>query len=446
MAFDAQKNILNWNPAMEKLFGITSETAIGKSTDNPLMPSFFRDSPKTFVEEALKGSSFTFTESIDIQGLHMLEVTYFLILEENGEIDGGMAFFKEINNQTIINKVPSFIFNQFHDILETMNESFAAFNWNWEYTYVNKHAANSLKQPQESFIGKKIWDLFPDAKELAIYHHFHKVIEERKPLFFEDYVPAINKWFENRVYPITNGIAVFFHDITKRKEQQKAIEDLNDKLEEQNKNLLAQEEELRSQQEDLKASFSQLEERNFELDQIIYKTSHDLRSPLTSIMGLVNLVKIEKDDTMIRTYILMIENRIAKLDEFVKSMLNFSKANRTPFIAEEIDFNNMVDQCFQDLQFIPEFEKINKQLKVSKGTYKGDPLRLKIIFTNLISNAMKYKNDYEPNPFLLRSTSTFQHPMLTFGLRITVLASARYTSHLYLTCFLEDPQNRRVPA
>lgn len=400
IAFDAKKTILLWNPVMEKIFGIPSEFALGSSTDNPNMPAFFRDSPTTFVEEALKGRNFTFIYSDEHPELPMLEVTYFPLLDDSRVIVGGMAFLKEINQQNKINNIPSFIFNQFQDVLETMNESFAAFNENWEYTYVNKHTSNLFKQPQENLIGQNIWELFPDAKELSIYRNFHKVMEEREPLYFEVYVPAVNKWLENRVYPVTNGIAVFFNDITQRKEQQKAIEKLNEKLEEQNKNLLAQEEELRSQQEDLKQSLSQLEERNFELDQIIYKTSHDLRSPLTSIMGLVNLVKIEKDEAHIRTYILMIENRIAKLDEFVKSMLNFSKANRTPQFAEEIDFNQIIQQSYQDLQFLPGFDRIKKQQTITGGTFHSDSLRLKIIFSNLISNAIKYTNDNEEAPFL----------------------------------------------
>lgn len=68
-------------------------------------------------------------------------------------------------------------------------------------------------------------------------------------------------------------------------------------LEEQNKALKAQEEELRSQQDDLVSFVNQLEKRNFELDQIIYKTSHGIRSPLTSMMGLVNLIQDEPDES-----------------------------------------------------------------------------------------------------------------------------------------------------
>lgn len=398
MAFDLNKKITAWNPAIEILLKIPASAALGKSTDSERMPAFFKDSPRTFIEEALRGKHFTVIERDEIPHNPILEITYFPLIDNTQKIAGGMALFKEINQQILTHKTSLLFQDPSYGILEAMNEAFVTFDQEWRYTYVNQHAANSLKLPAEEIIGKKIWDFFPETKELPLYQYFQKAMKERKPIYFEDYIPAINKWFGNRIYPINNGIAVFFHDITHRKEQQNSIEQLNTQLEEQNKNLLAQEEELRSQQEDLKRSLLELEERNFELDQIMYKTSHDLRSPLTSIMGLVNLAKMEEDSSTIFSYILLIENRIAKLDEFVRSMLDFSKASRTPLEAMDIDFYQIIDQCFQSLQFIPAYQKVAKNVTITGTDFKGDALRLRIIFTNLISNAIKYTDSFVEDP------------------------------------------------
>lgn len=400
IVFDQEKTIHIWNPAMEALFGIEATEAIGKKTDHKRMPAFFRDNPTTFVEEALRGKSLTITHSDDEERVPMLEISYFPLIQTNGKLAGGTALFKKVSKQIQLQKAAKSIQSQLHDVLETMSESFVALDKSWHYTYVNHHAANFFKVPQEFLIGKNIWELFPNIKKTEVYKRFHQVMKERKPLYFESFIPDLNKWFGNRVFPVSNGIVVFLRDITKEKRQREAIEKLNVKLEDQNKNLIAQEEELRAQQEDLMLSLSQLEERNFELDQIIYKTSHDIRSPLTSMMGLVNLVKAETDVSKIKSYILLIENRITKLDEFVKSMLNFSKVSRTPVEKETIDFNKIIHECFKSLEFIPSYNKIEKEIKVEGGPFKGDSLRLKIIFTNLISNAVKYVNPHQEAPYI----------------------------------------------
>ena len=93
---------------------------------------------------------------------------------------------------------------------------------------------------------------------------------------------------------------------------------MNDTLGEQNIQLYPREYEL-------KVTLEKLSERNFDLDQLMYKTSHDLRSPLSSIIGLVSLSKIDKDETNIHQYLVKIEGRIKKLDEFIKSMLTSAK-------------------------------------------------------------------------------------------------------------------------
>jgi signal transduction histidine kinase len=98
------------------------------------------------------------------------------------------------------------------------------------------------------------------------------------------------------------------------------IEVLNDDLASQNWKLAAQE-------EDLKTTLEELSERNFELDQIMYKTSHDLRSPLSSILGLVNLANLDPEKSNHLIYLNKIEGRIKKLDEFIRSMLNYAKSS-----------------------------------------------------------------------------------------------------------------------
>ncbi len=144
--------------------------------------------------------------------------------------------------------------------------------------------------------------------------------------------------------------------------------------------------------EELNALNEELLERNFELDQLVYKTSHDLRSPLRSVLGLTNLMKLENPDQI--EYFDRIEERILKMDEFIKSMLNYSRTNRLDLKNEDVHFPDIIEACVTDLEYLDGFNEF-KIIETYTGTFseiKVDKLRLSIVFNNIISNAFKYRN------------------------------------------------------
>ncbi|QHT70799.1 PAS domain-containing protein [Rhodocytophaga rosea] len=133
-----------------------------------------------------------------------------------------------------------------------------------------------------------------------------------------------------------------------------------------------------------------LKERNFELDQFVYKTSHDLRAPLMTILGLVRLIKGEPLPDSVSQYVDLIENRVNKLDGFIKSTLDYSRNTRTDVEYEKIDLNGLVKETFAALELMKNFERLAISLHIADGDFYSDLFRLRIIFSNLISNAVKY--------------------------------------------------------
>jgi signal transduction histidine kinase len=133
----------------------------------------------------------------------------------------------------------------------------------------------------------------------------------------------------------------------------------------------------------------------------VYKVSHDLRSPLVTILGLVNLTKIEEELPIIKNYIDLIENRVSKLDSFLKSMLNYLKINRTEISLEKINFEEIIQEVLTDLEFMTDFKRVKKQWVLhGEADFFSDPLRIRVIFQNIISNAIKYQDMYESNSYL----------------------------------------------
>ncbi|MBL6447459.1 PAS domain S-box protein [Fulvivirga sp. 29W222] len=184
-------------------------------------------------------------------------------------------------------------------------------------------------------------------------------------------------------------------DITEIKMAEDKLTKLNEELRKQN---LA----LASREEELNVALRELSDRNFELDQLVYKTSHDLRSPLTSILGLVNIAKIDEDQEHQAEYLSRIEKSILKLDEFVCSMLNYAKASRSEVKMESFELRTLIENCINDLEYLESFKRVKTTLTIEgeKKSFKSDPLRLKIIVSNIISNAYKYVNPEEANSYL----------------------------------------------
>jgi signal transduction histidine kinase len=143
---------------------------------------------------------------------------------------------------------------------------------------------------------------------------------------------------------------------------------------------------------DLEYTLIELQERNQELDQYVYKVSHDIRSPVASITGVLNLIKMEEPPVKIRHYLDMVENRISKLDDFIRSVLSHSKSLNAPFVSEPIDFTKLIRECWEELEFEEGWSMVQLNILSPPPDFKGDQTRLEIVFKNLLANGVRYRN------------------------------------------------------
>jgi PAS domain S-box-containing protein len=113
------------------------------------------------------------------------------------------------------------------DILERITDGFYALNNDWQITYWNREAEQMLGKTRQEVLGRTIWESFPDAVHLNFYGLYHKALTEQKPVYFEGYYPPRNIWAEMSIYPSTNGLSVFFKNITARKETEEELHKLS---------------------------------------------------------------------------------------------------------------------------------------------------------------------------------------------------------------------------
>lgn len=153
--------------------------------------------------------------------------------------------------------------------------------------------------------------------------------------------------------------------------------------------------------EKLKNRNDSLKKINNELDSFVYRASHDLRAPLSSLMALVNLAKSEPDMKMLKEYIFHQEKSIKKLDAYIVDILNLSKNARKDIESLPINLKELLEDLLSQYAFIPNFESIEKIVEINEDVpLYSDRKRLMIIMNNLISNALRYSDPSKKHSYL----------------------------------------------
>lgn len=155
--------------------------------------------------------------------------------------------------------------------------------------------------------------------------------------------------------------------------------------------------------ESLQTQNEELLKINRELDSFVYSVSHNLKAPLMSVLGLLNLAKMEdeKHGNVFTQYFGMMERSIHKLDDTLKEILEYSRNARNELTVERVDIRKVINDNLERMQYLPGSELITKDVYIEgDAELFSDSYRLSVIFNNLISNAIKYSDPYKPNQFL----------------------------------------------
>lgn len=145
----------------------------------------------------------------------------------------------------------------------------------------------------------------------------------------------------------------------------------------------------------------ELKKVNIELDRFVYSVSHDLRSPLSSIQGLINIAKLSHDQNEIRHILSMIQDRVNSQEHFIKEIIDYSRNSRTETRRDPVDLDALVREIVNTLRFSLHADRIDFKIAIESETILlSDRTRLTVVLSNLIGNAIKYHDFSKPDPFV----------------------------------------------
>jgi PAS domain S-box-containing protein len=333
---------------------------------------------------ALTGSAIKVEEAFEMDGRTYYWEIHFKASKGRGNTSVISVFSRDITVRKAYQK--KIIENEANvrSILNTIEDSIWLVNSSYELIDFNKAFYKKYKQAfgVKVLKGENILELIPpelvELKEQ--WRGRYETGFKGRPGKFTDTFTLDKdfKIFEVKTFPIledglVRGLTVYSRDITSQTRAE---------------NLLKQQNE-------------ELTKINEELDRFVYSASHDLRAPLMSVKGLLNMIRLDPDKKNSDHYLTLIEKSVSKLDNFILDIINYSRNSRMQVILKEIDFQELLRESIDSLKYMEGAEKVRsiRNIEVYKPFY-SDYSRMLILFNNIISNAVRYRDHRKNDSFL----------------------------------------------
>jgi PAS domain S-box-containing protein len=370
---DAEGNIVDANTKACEMFGYSKEEFLHKNIKD-LTNSEYGKATSARVTDKYRQNILLERSFIKKDGLPLtVEISARLL--ENG---GHQAILRDITERKKLENVLKESERKFRALIENASDMILILNQAQVIQYVSPSASKILHYSEQQMLGLDTIHLIHE-KDRPKYRDFLNTLLQSPDTkhFLQDLriqksnreyryieVVGVNLLKDN----VINGIIINIHDVTERKNTE-----------------------------------IQLLNTNFELDSFVYRASHDMKAPLRSIMGLINITKKEAQNTPNLTeYFNMMEVSVVKLDNFLKNLTNFVRDSRLEISPEEINFEEVINESLNSLKFIENAHIIAIVKKIDvKSKFFSDFNRISTIINNLLSNSFKYHRNI-PNESYIR--------------------------------------------
>lgn len=261
----------------------------------------------------------------------------------------------------------------------------------YDYIFLDYNPAFEKQTGLKDARGKRIKDLNP-LQEQHWFDLYGDIVNTRQPKYFEQEAVLIDGWYEVSAFPLTkekdNKVAVIFNDVSDRKKAEKKLNAFNARLEAEVEERTSQ---LNLANILLEEKNEELEKNNKELESFNYVASHDLQEPLRKIQTFLSMITQRKDDPVaVQNYMAKIHSSADRMSQLIQDVLTYSSLNSDNNFTQ-VDLNKVIDNVISDFELViaERNATINKD---NLPAISAIPLQMHQLFSNLISNSLKYNN------------------------------------------------------
>ncbi|MCB0650934.1 MAG: hypothetical protein KDC85_06640 [Saprospiraceae bacterium] len=256
------------------------------------------------------------------------------------------------------------------------------------HCYPSKEIENFISG-SGSLKGKKLTKVFPTYITQAILSNIKKSIESGAVQTFEFLMPknGIMFHYEARINLVSpTEVIAIFNDISEIKHAQEALKEHLNELDEKNRQL------------------KKYIDSNLQLENFAYIASHDLREPLRTIRNFAELLKnryAQQLDESAINHINLIVSGASQMNNLVEDLLTYSRVNTENHSIEPIKTKDLLKEVLVGLEgYIKETGAMVKVKELPKMIF-ANPTKMKQLFLNLITNAIKFRKPEVPSQVIL---------------------------------------------
>lgn len=374
--WDLSNNTFIWDDQMYKLYGLNKDTfqVTYETLRNRIYPDDLKKMEKG-LESALAGKKeihLDFRAVLDDKSIKHMRMLAKVQTDEQGKAIRIVGTNMDITSYVKADE-------KFKNLLEAAPDAMIIVNEKGIIEIVNSEAENLFEYSREELIGSTIELIMPETFRASHVLHRHAFFEHpvRRPMGEGRRLTAQKK--SGKIFPVEislspidseNGrlVSAAIRDITKRIETESTLR-----------------------------KYATLESKSKEMEQFAYAASHDLREPLLTIQNYIHLIDLHKEkfDQQTCNYFDTISKAANKMEKLIIGLLDYSRLSKQKKLLE-IDSNQIIHEIIAELNelIVSTGAKITVQ---PLPTLKAYPLELKLLFQNLISNAIKFrKKDTKP--------------------------------------------------
>ena len=258
-----------------------------------------------------------------------------------------------------------------------------------DYIFLDYNPAFEKQTGLKDARGKSIKGMNPH-QEQHWFDLYGGIAKNMEPKYFEQEAVLIDGWYEVSAFPLTkqqdNKVAVIFNDVTLRKKAEKELNAFNARLEHQVKERTAK---LNMVNLLLEQKNRELEKSNKELESFNYVASHDLQEPLRKIQTFLSIIADRNmDAATAKGYLSKINASANRMSNLIQDVLTYSRLSAESQFST-VDLNYIVENVLTDFELVIADKKAVIKCDILPAI-KANPLQMHQLFSNLISNSLKY--------------------------------------------------------
>ena len=393
--------IIVWNDALERITGINKTQTIDRYIwdvqadllDRETSSAKRKEEVKAALSDILKtGTAPWLNKTMEREYIHpdgtvkIVSGSMYTIKTQKGFLVVSVS--NDITESKRAEKALKEAQSNLQALLDNRIDSIWSLDRNYNYLVFNKSYADVIYSNLGIRLEKGMNALDIHPKEVGDFWKpkFDEVFEGKYVSFeFSQVLDGKEHFFEVLMNPIytdnkVSGLSALSMDITQRKQAEKEVLILNKELEQR-----------------VKERTAQLEASNKELEAFAFSVSHDLRAPLRAIDGFTRILMedyVKKLDDEGKRLGSIIQSNARKMGKLIDDLLAFSRLGRTSMQFSGIDMKNMANAIYHEATSSSERKRITFSVADLPNAY-GDTNMLRQVWTNLISNAIKFSSKRE---------------------------------------------------